>query len=114
MRGEHPEKYPGEGAILTIPGCSRGAGMRAPTLPGEHVVQNHPMTSANSSTSSEQTIPVVEESLRVLRERVETGSVRVHIETDEVTVPVRLEGWSEAVQVERVPVEQTVTERRAP
>jgi uncharacterized protein (TIGR02271 family) len=62
----------------------------------------------------EQTISVVEEQLRVLRREAETGAVRVRIETEQTHQPVRLEGWSESVEVERVPVNRPVQQREAP
>jgi uncharacterized protein (TIGR02271 family) len=65
-------------------------------------------------TGPEQTIPVMEEVLQVGRETVETGAVRVRLSTTETTHPLRLEAWSERVDVERVPIGQPVSERLEP
>jgi uncharacterized protein (TIGR02271 family) len=61
-----------------------------------------------------QTIPVIEEQLQVSRERVETGAVRVRIQSDDVVEPLRTETWTEAVEVERVPIGRPVDARLAP
>src|SRR5688572_22734860 len=62
----------------------------------------------------EQTLPVVEEVLKVDRRKVETGAVRVRLSTTETTQPLQLDAWSERVEVERVAIGQPVAERREP
>ena len=64
--------------------------------------------------SRARTLPVVEEVLEVGRQTVETGAVRVRLGTTETTHPLRLDSWSERVELERVPIGQPVAERREP
>ncbi|MED5619940.1 YsnF/AvaK domain-containing protein [Ideonella sp. BN130291] len=61
-----------------------------------------------------QTIPVIEEELQVTRERVDTGAVRVRIESHDAVEPLRTETWTESVEVERVAIGRTVDARLAP
>ncbi len=61
-----------------------------------------------------QTVPVLAEELQLARERVETGAVRVRIETNEITQPVELQSSREWVEVARVPVGTTVPQRLPP
>jgi stress response protein YsnF len=58
-----------------------------------------------------ETIPVVEEELRVERRSLVTGKVRVRSVVDEVEQLARATLDEEQVQVTRVPVEREVTER---
>lgn len=55
-----------------------------------------------------QSLPLIEEQLSVSRERVSAGAVRVRVEEHRHDVPVALSAFSDAVQVERVPVEREV------
>jgi uncharacterized protein (TIGR02271 family) len=77
-------------------------------------MQYQEMTAMADDTGRERTLPVVEEVLEVNRRQVETGAVRVRVSAGETTHPLRLEGWSERVEVERVPVGQPVDARREP
>ena len=63
---------------------------------------------------NERPLPVVEEELRVGREQVETGAVRVRVRSVQGHEPLRLDMVSELVDVERVPVGQPVAQRREP
>jgi uncharacterized protein (TIGR02271 family) len=65
-------------------------------------------------SARERTLPVLEEVLEVTRQTVETGAVRVRLSTTETTHPLRLDAWSERVEVERVAIGQPVAERREP
>ena len=69
---------------------------------------------AASSHRPTVVVPSIEERVRVGRERVETGVVRVRVDTTESAEPVRLETRTERVEVERVPMGHVVNERREP
>jgi uncharacterized protein (TIGR02271 family) len=60
-----------------------------------------------------ETIPLVEEELRVERRSLVTGKVRVRSVVDEVDEIARATLEEEQVQVTRVPIEREVTQRPA-
>jgi uncharacterized protein (TIGR02271 family) len=67
-----------------------------PTLPGQE------------RTEQEIKLPLIEEQLRVSRERVSTGAVRVSIAQEEQVQRLRLQTFEDEASVERVRVERTV------
>src|SRR5438128_1208947 len=64
------------------------------------------------SGADEQTIELREEELVVRRELQETGTVLVKKVVDEEPARLEVEARSEEVEIEHVPVGQTVSERR--
>ena len=67
-----------------------------------------------ASTPASAPIPVIEEDVRVEREVVQTGAVRVRIRTDRQTTVVDEPLRHHGVEIERVPVHRVVEERREP
>jgi len=80
---------------------------------GTHTkLERHP--TGDRSLAAEQVLELREEELVAKRELEELGHVRVRKVIDEEPARLEIEAQSEEVEVEHVPVGQTVTERREP
>ena len=65
-------------------------------------------TGRDDAATADETIPVVEEQLRVGKRDVERGGVRVRSYVEETPVEEQVELHEEHVEVERIPVNETV------
>lgn len=69
---------------------------------------NKPASARGAGTTSKETIPIVEESLRVRKEVRETGRVRISKRTETQTETIDEPLLREDVEVRRVPVDRVV------
>ncbi|MGF7214474.1 uncharacterized protein (TIGR02271 family) [Spirosoma lacussanchae] len=78
--------------------------------PGGNTNEQQQPSSGTWITTDSVVIPVIEEQLRVETRQVETGRVRLIKAVQEVEETVAVSLTSETVDIERVPVNQTVAE----
>lgn len=102
-------------AGLLLPAAPSAPLSQAPRLPSSPRCQcRRTVNSPQHPLLPPDTLPVLEEHVHVRQERIETGAVRVRIAPEESVQPVRLEGWSETYEVQRVPKDEPVDERKPP